>query len=183
MAYKVTETSLPDVLVIEPKVFDDSRGYFFESFNKNDFLDATGCNDEFVQDNVSFSHHGVIRGLHFQNPNPQGKLIRVISGAIFDVALDLRKSSNFFGKWTAIELSAENRYQLWVPKGFAHGFQVVSNEAVVAYKTTDFWNFESEQTIAWDDPGLGIDWPIRDNHTINDKDMCGASINNSKVFQ
>lgn len=182
MSYKATETLLPEVILLEPNVHSDDRGFFYESFNKRDFYEATGCDVEFVQDNVSFSHYGVIRGLHFQNPNPQGKLVRVIAGAIFDVAVDLRKNSPNFGKSVAIELSEKNNLQLWVPEGFAHGFQVISNDATVVYKTSDFWNQASEQILAWDDPLLSIPWPIQKKITLNEKDLSGKTLNHSKIF-
>ncbi|MDC0891140.1 dTDP-4-dehydrorhamnose 3,5-epimerase [Gammaproteobacteria bacterium] len=182
MPYKVIDTSLPEILLLEPTVYADERGHFFESFNKKDFFNATNCNVEFVQDNVSFSHKGVIRGLHFQNPNPQGKLIRVISGTIYDLAVDLRRGSKNFGQWVGVELSRENNLQLWVPEGFGHGFQVLSQEALVSYKTTDYWNSDSEHTIAWDDSFLSISWPIKENVTLNQKDLLGTNLNNSKVF-
>jgi len=181
MSYSITKTSLPDVLIINTTIYKDERGYFYESFNKKDFYLSTNQEVDFVQDNCSYSKKGVIRGLHFQNPRPQGKLIRVVSGSIFDVAVDIRKNSDSFGKWFGIELSSENHNQLWIPEGFAHGFQVISDEALVAYKTTDYWNPESEQSIAWDDPTLNIKWPLKDSVIINQKDASAKNLNKINI--
>ena len=153
---KVTPTNIPDVLILEPKVFGDSRGFFFESFNQQVFNDAVGQDVKFVQDNHSRSAKGVLRGLHYQIQQPQGKLVRVIQGAVFDVAVDLRKSSSTFGQWAGAELSEDNHCQLWVPAGFAHGFVVLSGSADFLYKTTDYWAPEFERSIAWNDPAIGI---------------------------
>jgi dTDP-4-dehydrorhamnose 3,5-epimerase len=156
----VIATTLPDVLILEPKVFGDERGFFFESFNERDFAASVG-DVRFVQDNHSKSRAGVLRGLHYQIRQPQGKLVRVIAGEIFDVAVDIRKSSPTFGRWAGVMLSAANRRQMWIPPGFAHGFVVVGESAEVLYKTTDYWAAEHERCIRWDDPALGIDWPQR----------------------
>jgi dTDP-4-dehydrorhamnose 3,5-epimerase len=159
MSLQVTETDLPGVLILKPKVFSDDRGFFFESFNSNSFIASTGNALSFVQDNHSRSTCGVLRGLHYQIQQPQGKLVRVIEGAIFDVAVDIRENSPTFGKWVGLELSADNNLQLWVPPDFAHGFLVVSEFAQVLYKTTDFFAPRHERSIRWDDPNIGIDWP------------------------
>ncbi|MDB5799679.1 MAG: rmlC [Rhodocyclales bacterium] len=157
---KVTPTIFPDVLLLEPKVFGDTRGFFLESFNARNFREATGLDVEFVQDNHSRSGRGVLRGLHFQNPKPQGKLVRVTQGAVFDVAVDMRKDSPNFGKWDGVELSGENHRQLWIPAGFAHGFLVLSDSADFLYKTTDYYAPEHEHCVKWDDPEIGIVWPL-----------------------
>jgi dTDP-4-dehydrorhamnose 3,5-epimerase len=159
MPYIVTPTRIPDVLVLEPKVFGDSRGFFFESFNQQDFNQATGIDVHFVQDNHSRSAKGVLRGLHYQMNRPQGKLVRVVRGRVFDVAVDVRKSSPTFGQWAGIDLSEENNKQFWVPAGFAHGFMVLSDSADFLYKTTDYYDLNSERSIAWNDPDIGIEWP------------------------
>lgn len=159
MAYQIETTKLPEVLILKPNIHLDSRGFFFESFNKEDFYKSTGLDVYFAQDNHSKSKKGTLRGLHYQISNPQGKLIRVISGEIFDVAVDLRRSSENFGKWISIKLSAENKKQLWIPKGFAHGFLTMTNEAEVIYKTTDYWSLEFERCITWNDNDIGINWP------------------------
>lgn len=166
-----TETKIKGVYVIEPKVFGDHRGYFMETYNYEDFKEA-GLDMVFVQDNQSKSKKGVLRGLHYQNPNPQGKLVRVISGEVFDVAVDLRKDSSTYGQWEGIRLSAENRKQFYVPEGFAHGFLVLSEEAEFVYKCTEFYHPEFEGSIAWNDPSIGINWPIENNMNIllSDKD-------------
>jgi len=160
MPYTATPTALPDVLILEPKVFGDSRGFFFESFNARDFAQATGLQADFVQDNHSRSGKGVLRGLHYQIQHPQGKLVRVVSGEVFDVAVDLRRSSPHFGQWVGVHLSADNFRQLWVPPGFAHGFVVLSEAAEFLYKTTDYWYPEHERSLLWNDPELDIHWPI-----------------------
>lgn len=156
---KVTPTAIPEVLVIEPKVFGDARGFFYESFNGRAFDEAVGRHVDFVQDNHSRSVKGVLRGLHYQIQQPQGKLVRVARGAVFDVAVDIRKSSSTFGKWVGVELTEENHKQLWVPEGFAHGFLVISESADFLYKTTDYYAPAHERAILWNDPGLGIRWP------------------------
>ena len=162
MSYKVTPTAIPDLLILEPKVFGDSRGFFFESFNAKNFAQATGLNVNFVQDNHSRSSKGVLRGLHYQLQQTQGKLVHVTQGAVFDVAVDIRKSSPTFGKWVGCELSDSNHRQLWIPPGFAHGFIVLSQTAEVIYKTTDYWVASDEDSIIWNDRDLGIDWPLKD---------------------
>ena len=162
MPYTVTKTDLPEVLILEPKVFGDDRGFFFESFNQRDFQQATGLDVSFVQDNHSKSSQAVLRGLHYQIQQPQGKLVRVTQGAVFDVAIDLRRSSSNFGKWVGVELSADNKRQLWVPPGFAHGFVVTSESAEFLYKTTDYWYPEHERNLLWCDPTVGILWPVKD---------------------
>ena len=158
---KILPCSLEGVFLLEPRLFEDARGYFFESFNQRAFQAATGIECSFVQDNHSVSAGGVLRGLHFQREQAQGKLVRVIAGEIFDVAVDVRRSSPHFGRWTGQYLSAENRRQLWVPPGFAHGFLVVSDRAEVLYKTTDYYAPQHERVIAWNDPAIGIEWPLR----------------------
>ena len=161
MPYHVTQTPLAGVLVLEPKVFGDARGFFFESFNARDFEQATGVEATFVQDNHSKSAKGVLRGLHYQTQHAQGKLVRVTQGAVFDVAVDIRKNSPTFGKWFGLELSAENKKQLWVPAGLAHGFLVTSESAEFLYKTTDYYHPEFERSILWNDPAIGINWPLQ----------------------
>jgi dTDP-4-dehydrorhamnose 3,5-epimerase len=182
MAYTVTPTRIPDVLVLEPKVFGDSRGFFFESFNQQDFNQATGLDVNFVQDNHSRSTKGVLRGLHYQLQQPQGKLVRVVRGAVFDVAVDIRKSSPTFGQWTGLELNEENHKQLWIPRGFAHGFVVLSDVADFLYKTTDYYAPAHERCIAWDDPVIGITWPQGMNAQLSSKDRAGVSLSQAEVF-
>lgn len=159
MAYRVTETGLPGVLILQPRVFGDERGFFMESFNQRDFAAATGLDVPFVQDNHSKSGRGVLRGLHYQIRHPQGKLVRVVSGEVFDVAVDMRRSSATFGRWEGLLLSAANQRQLWIPPGFAHGFVVTSESAEFLYKTTDYYAPAHERSIRWDDPALAIEWP------------------------
>ena len=156
----VIRASIPDVLIIEPKVFGDERGFFFESYNERNFREKTGVSDSFVQDNHSRSARNILRGLHYQIVQPQGKLVRVTAGEVFDVAVDIRKSSPTFGKWVGAHLSGDNKRQLWIPPGFAHGFVVISETAELLYKTTAYWAPEWERTIIWNDPSLAIDWPI-----------------------
>ncbi|MCJ7703163.1 MAG: dTDP-4-dehydrorhamnose 3,5-epimerase [Anaerolineales bacterium] len=172
-----TPTTIPDIILIQPKVFGDQRGFFFETYRASRFSEA-GIPDQFVQDNHSGSQKGTLRGLHYQIRQAQGKLIRVISGEIFDVAVDIRRSSATFGKWVGMNLSAENKHQLWVPPGFAHGFYVLSEWAEVMYKTTDFYAPDWERSIAWDDPDLGIDWPIAPGTepVLSEKDRHGKSL-------
>jgi dTDP-4-dehydrorhamnose 3,5-epimerase len=158
---KVIETQLSGVLIIEPRVFGDERGYFMETWNGGRYAEH-GIPDRFVQDNLSFSQRGVIRGLHFQNPSPQGKLVSVLDGAVFDVAVDLRRDSPTFGRWTGVELSSDNHRQLWVPVGFAHGFQVLSDTALLSYKCTNYYRPDAEQSLRWDDSNVGIRWPLPD---------------------
>ena len=179
---KVTPTSIPDVLVIEPKVFGDARGFFYESFNQQAFKQATGLNLNFVQDNHSRSTKGVLRGLHYQIQQPQGKLVRVVRGAVFDVAVDIRKSSATFGQWVGMELSEENHKQLWIPAGFAHGFMVTSESAEFLYKTTDYYAPEHERCIAWNDPDIGILWPSDVNPQLSAKDLAGQLFISAEVF-
>jgi dTDP-4-dehydrorhamnose 3,5-epimerase len=180
---KVTPTAIPDVLVIEPKVFGDARGFFYESFNGRAFDEAVGRHVEFVQDNHSRSVKGVLRGLHYQIQQPQGKLVRVVRGAVFDVAVDIRKSSPTFGKWVGMELTEENHKQMWVPEGFAHGFLVMSESADFLYKTTDYYAPAHERAILWDDPGLGIRWPdLGARPTLSAKDQAGASLEKAQFF-
>lgn len=177
----VTETKIPEVLVIEPKVFGDERGFFMESYNKNKFLKATGLDVDFVQDNHSRSGKGVLRGLHYQLKNPQGKLVRVTRGSVFDVAVDIRKHAPTFGQWVGIELTEENHKQLWIPAGFAHGFLVLSQEADFLYKTTSYYTPEHERCILWSDPELNISWP-NDTPILSQKDLLGTSLSNAEVF-
>ena len=180
---KVTPTTIPDVLVIEPKVFGDARGFFFESFNQKAFNEATGLDVHFVQDNHSRSAQGVLRGLHYQLQQAQGKLVRVVQGAVFDVAVDIRKSSATFGQWVGVELSAENHRQLWVPPGFAHGFLVLSDSADFLYKTTDYYAPEHERCIAWNDPALAIVWPdMGMAPCLSGKDQRGLGLAEAPVF-
>ena len=173
MPYTVTPTAISDVLILEPKVFGDARGFFFESFNARDFAQATGLQVEFVQDNHSKSAKGVLRGLHYQIQHPQGKLVRVVQGEVFDVAVDLRQSSATFGQWEGVHLSADNHRQLWVPPGFAHGFVVLSESAEFLYKTTDYWHPEHERSLLWNDPAVGITWPIDGQPLLAAKDAAG----------
>jgi len=183
MPITVTPTAIPDVLVIEPKVFGDDRGWFFESFNEKDFSIVVGEKVAFVQDNHSSSKKGVLRGLHYQIEQTQGKLVRVCHGTVFDVAVDLRKSFLTFGKWVGVELSAENKKQLWVPPGFAHGFLVLSETAEFLYKTTDYWHAASEKCIVWNDPTLNIQWPeIGMQPLLNPKDANGVSFLGAQYF-
>ena len=170
---QVTPTAIPDVKLIEPKVFGDARGFFFESYNRRSFSTA-GLDAEFVQDNHSRSHRGVLRGLHYQIQHAQGKLVRVIAGAVFDVAVDLRRASPTFGEHVAIELSADNKRMLWIPPGFAHGFIVVSEAAEFMYKTTDYWYAEHERTLLWSDPALRIRWPLAGAPVITSRDAAGS---------
>jgi len=176
MPITVTSTAIPDVLIIEPQVFGDDRGWFFESFNEKEFSAAIGKEVSFVQDNHSSSKKGVLRGLHYQTEQTQGKLVRVTRGAVFDVAVDIRQSSPTFGKWVGVELSADNKKQLWIPPEFAHGFLVLSETAEFLYKTTDYWHAASEQCIIWNDTSLSIQWPDIDMEPIlNPKDAAGLS--------
>jgi len=176
-------TSIPDVILIEPEVFSDSRGFFMEIFQARKFAEA-GLPTHFVQDNHSGSHRGILRGLHYQIQNPQGKLVRAITGTIFDVAVDLRKSSPTFGKWVGVILSAENHLQIWIPPGFAHGFYVLSDWAEVHYKTTDFYNPRGERTLRWDDPHIRIDWPLIEHQPplLSEKDAQGKYLSEAELF-
>ncbi|MFM0011372.1 dTDP-4-dehydrorhamnose 3,5-epimerase [Paraburkholderia sediminicola] len=175
-------TSLPGVLILEPKVFGDDRGFFFESFNAHAFEQATGLKREFVQDNHSRSSSNVLRGLHYQIQHAQGKLVRVVAGEVFDVAVDIRKSSPTFGKWVGVVLSASNKRQLWVPEGFAHGFVVTSESAEFLYKTTDYWCPEHERSIVWNDPAIGIEWPIDSQPQVAAKDAAGVLLRDAELF-
>jgi dTDP-4-dehydrorhamnose 3,5-epimerase len=179
---KVSATQLPEVLLIEPKFFGDARGFFFESFNQKAFDDAVGRHVDFVQDNHSRSSKSVLRGLHYQIRQPQGKLVRVVQGAVFDVAVDVRRSSPNFGRWVGEVLSAENNRQLWVPAGFAHGFLVLSDTADFLYKTTDFYSPPDERCIAWNDAAIGIEWPLDGAPVLSAKDAVGATLANAEVF-
>lgn len=178
----IVPTSLPGVLVIEPKVFGDDRGYFFESFNARAFAEATGVELAFVQDNQSGSATGVLRGLHYQIRHPQGKLVRVARGTILDVAVDMRRASPHFGRHVAVELSGENRRQLWIPPGFAHGFAVRSEFAEVLYKTTDYWHPEHERSLLWNDPALGIAWGVAEP-TLSAKDRDGKRLAEAETYE
>jgi dTDP-4-dehydrorhamnose 3,5-epimerase len=184
MPYTVTTTPLDGVLLLEPKVFGDERGFFFESFNQRDFDQATGLSVQFVQDNHSKSSQGVLRGLHYQIQHPQGKLVRVTAGEVFDVVVDLRSSSATFGRSYCITLSADNQKQLWIPPGFAHGFLVTSESAEFLYKTTDYWYPEFERSLLWSDPALGIEWPIAQGQepVLAKKDEVALSLSLAEVF-
>lgn len=179
---KAIPTAIPDVLIIEPKVFGDERGFFFESFNAKAFEQATGLKREFVQDNHSKSAKNVLRGLHYQIQRPQGKLVRVVQGEVFDVAVDIRKYSPTFGQHVAVQLSAENKRMLWIPEGFAHGFVVLSETAEFLYKTTDYWAPEFERCIAWNDKTFEIAWPIEGSPGISAKDALGVNFVTAEVF-
>ncbi|MDB9419344.1 MAG: dTDP-4-dehydrorhamnose 3,5-epimerase [Microcystis viridis Mv_BB_P_19951000_S69] len=179
---KVIPTEIPDVLIIEPQVYGDDRGFFLESFNQRDFREKTGVNTTFVQDNHSMSLKNVLRGLHYQIPNPQGKLVRVVSGSVFDVAVDARQSSPTFGQWVGCVLSAENKRIFWVPEGFAHGFLVLSERAEFLYKTTNYYYPQYEKTILWNDADLGIDWPLDTPPILSPKDQAGQPFKSVEVF-
>lgn len=179
---QIQTTSIPDVLIIEPKVFGDERGFFYESFNARKFEELTGVATTFVQDNHSKSARNVLRGLHYQLQQTQGKLVRVVAGEVFDVAVDIRKSSPTFGHWVGVVLSAENNRQLWVPPGFAHGFMVTSESAQFLYKTTDYWAPEFERSILWNDPAIGIDWPLDGAPMLSGKDQLGKLLADAEVF-
>ncbi len=179
---RAIRTVLPGVIILEPKVFGDERGFFFESFNARSFAEATGLQHEFVQDNHSRSQRGVLRGLHYQVQQAQGKLVRVTAGEVYDVVVNLRRSSPTFGRWIGMHLSAENKRQLWVPEGFAHGFVVLSEFAECLYKTTDYYAPEHERCIRWDDPTLAIDWPLKDTPQLSAKDQTGLNFVDAQVF-
>ena len=179
---QVTATDLPEVMIIEPKVFGDARGFFLESFNAKAFAEATGVNLPFVQDNHSRSAQGVLRGLHYQIKQAQGKLVRVVRGSVFDVAVDVRRSSPNFGHWVGVELTEDNNRQLWVPPGFAHGFLVLSASADFLYKTTDYYAPEHERSVLWNDPAIGIDWPLLGEPLLSGKDKVGALLKDAEVF-
>jgi dTDP-4-dehydrorhamnose 3,5-epimerase len=178
----VIQTDLPGVLILEPKVFGDERGFFYESFNARAFAEATGLPREFVQDNHSRSQRGVLRGLHYQVQQAQGKLVRVTAGEVYDVAVDIRRASPTFGRWIGVHLSAENKRQLWVPEGFAHGFLVLSEFAEFLYKTTDYYAPAHERCIRWDDPSLAIDWPLATAPQLSAKDQAGLTLNEAELF-
>ena len=182
MPYTVTKTAIPDVLILEPKVFGDARGFFYESFNAKDFAESTGLDVGFVQDNHSKSAKGVLRGLHYQIQHAQGKLVRVVQGEVFDVAVDLRRTSPTFGQWVCVHLSADNHRQLWVPPGFAHGFVVLSDSAEFLYKTTDYWYPEHERSLLWNDPAIGIDWPLDGPPLLAAKDAAGKLLAEAECF-
>ncbi|WP_435606595.1 dTDP-4-dehydrorhamnose 3,5-epimerase [Pseudomonas knackmussii] len=179
---KATRLAIPDVVLLEPQVFGDERGFFFESFNQRKFEAAVGPVRPFVQDNHSRSARGVLRGLHYQIQQPQGKLVRVVQGEVFDVAVDLRRDSPTFGQWVGAILGGENKHQLWIPEGFAHGFQVLSESAEFLYKTTDFWAPEHERCIAWNDPDLAIEWPAQGEPELSGKDRLGVRLSEAEVF-
>lgn len=183
MPFLVMPTGLPEVLLLQPTLFGDNRGFFYESFNARDFEKCTGLDCTFVQDNHSKSAHGVLRGLHYQIRHPQGKLVRVVSGAVFDVAVDMRKASPNFGKWTGTSLSAQNNHQLWIPAGFAHGFFVLSEFAEFLYKTTDYWYPEDEQSIRWNDPQIGVEWPLNCHPLLSKKDEVASLLADAAVFE
>jgi dTDP-4-dehydrorhamnose 3,5-epimerase len=179
---KLLRTAIPDVAVIEPKVFEDARGFFLESYHKGQLEAALDRRLEFVQDNHTLSARGVLRGLHYQLPHPQAKLVRVVRGEVFDVAVDLRRSSPTFGRWVGERLSAENRRMLWVPEGFAHGFLVLSGEAEFLYKTTDYYAPEHDRTLLWNDPALGIDWPLEGEPQLKPRDAAGVPLDRAETF-
>jgi len=178
----IIATDIPDVLIIEPKIFGDSRGFFFESFNAREFTRLTGVDAHFVQDNHSRSQRGVLRGLHYQIDNPQGKLVRVTQGEVLDVAVDIRRSSPTFGRWVATRLCAADHRQFWIPAGFAHGFLVLSESADFLYKTTDYFNPTAERCIRWDDPQLAIDWGLETAPLLSAKDQAGALLADADLF-
>jgi len=178
---KVVPSALPDVLIVEPRVFGDERGFFFESYNRRALADA-GLDAEFVQDNHSRSLRGVLRGLHYQVERAQGKLVRVVEGEVFDVAVDIRRSSPTFGRWMGIALSAQNKRMLWIPPGFAHGFLVLSDSADFLYKTTDYWYPEHERSLLWNDPAIGIEWPLDDPPMLAAKDIAGRPLASADVY-
>lgn len=179
---KIIPTSIADVFIIEPTVFGDERGFFYESFNEKKFRELTGADTAFVQDNHSKSVRGVLRGLHYQLQQTQGKLVRVVAGAVFDVVVDIRKSSPTFGKWHGFDLSSENKRMLWVPPGFAHGFVTISESAEFLYKTTDYWAPEFERAILWNDPAIGIEWPLDIEPQLSAKDKIGKLLADAEVF-
>ncbi|SHM73199.1 dTDP-4-dehydrorhamnose 3,5-epimerase [Phytopseudomonas punonensis] len=179
---QIIQTSIPDVLILQPKVFGDERGFFYESFNARAFTDATGLNPNFVQDNHSRSQRGVLRGLHYQVQQAQGKLVRVSAGEVYDVVVDLRRQSPTFGQWVGAHLSADNKRQMWVPEGFAHGFVVLSEFAEFLYKTTDYYAPAHERCIRWDDPKLAIDWQLQSEPKLSEKDQQGKLFDDAELF-
>jgi len=178
----VIQTSIPDILIIEPAIFGDERGFFYESYNQKVIAEKAGITQTFVQDNHSRSEKNVLRGLHYQVKQTQGKLVRVIAGEAFDVAVDIRKSSSTFGKWVGIVLSADNKRLLWVPQGFAHGFVVLSDSAEFLYKTTDYYAPEYERSIAWNDPDIAIEWPLPGEPILSQKDLRGQFLKDAEIF-
>lgn len=180
---QVIPTRLPGVLVLKPRVFTDARGFFLESFNEKSFAAATGFDVHFVQDNHSRSRRRVLRGIHYQLLKPQGRLVRVVSGSVFDVAVDLRRSSPSFGQWAGVELSDENTLQVWIPPGFGHGFAVRGDSADVAYKTTDYWYVEHDRAIAWNDPDVGIDWQLDGPPVLAEKDARAPRLRDAEVYE
>ena len=180
---QVVQTAIPEVLILEPQVYGDERGFFFESFNQQKFESLTGVKANFVQDNHSRSAVNVLRGLHYQIQQPQGKLVRVVAGEVFDVAVDLRRQSATFGKWVGVILSAENKRQLWVPPGFAHGFLVLKEGTEFLYKTTDYYAPQHERCIRWDDPEIGIEWPLSGEPALSAKDQLGLDFSKADVFE
>ena len=180
---QVLKTAIPDLLILEPKVFGDDRGFFFESFNQQTFQNLTGVKANFVQDNHSKSAANVLRGLHYQIEQAQGKLVRVTAGEVFDVAVDIRRQSVTFGKWVGVVLSAENKRQLWVPPGFAHGFVVLKDNTEFLYKTTDYYAPQYERCIRWEDPAIGIEWPITQAPILSGKDQLGLALSQAEVFE
>ena len=180
---QVVQTAIPDVLILEPKVFGDDRGFFFESFNQQTFQNLTGVKAHFVQDNHSKSAANVLRGLHYQIEQAQGKLVRVTAGEVFDVAVDIRRQSATFGKWVGVHLSAENKRQMWIPPGFAHGFVVLKDNTEFLYKTTDYYAPQYERCIRWDDPAIGIEWPITKLPILSGKDQQGLAFSQAEVFE
>jgi dTDP-4-dehydrorhamnose 3,5-epimerase len=178
---KLVQTNLPEVVLIEPRVFGDARGFFMESWNRDTFA-SLGIDVDFVQDNHSRSARGVLRGLHYQIRQPQGKLVRVVNGAVFDVAVDVRRSSPHFGEWTGHELSADNQRMMWVPPGFAHGFLVLSESADFLYKTSDYYSPENERCLLWNDPAVGVVWPLDDEPALSEKDRIGSLLSQAEVF-
>ncbi|MBM3351509.1 MAG: dTDP-4-dehydrorhamnose 3,5-epimerase [Betaproteobacteria bacterium] len=180
---QVIQTAIPEVLILEPKVFGDDRGFFFESFNQQTFENLTGVTANFVQDNHSKSAVNVLRGLHYQIQQPQGKLVRVVTGEVFDVAVDLRRKSSTFGQWIGVVLSADNKRQLWVPPGFAHGFLVLKDGTELLYKTTDYYAPQHERCVRWDDPAIGIEWPSTLQPLLSAKDKVGLDLASAEVFE
>ena len=178
----VIKTRIPEICIIEPRIFTDDRGYFYESFNLGKFSAAIGREVNFIQDNHSHSKQHTLRGLHYQMENPQDKLVRVVQGRVFDVAVDIRKSSPTFGQWVGVELSAENQRQLWVPAGFAHGFLVLSDTADFLYKVNHYWSPHSERRIIWNDPAIGIEWPVTDEPVLSPKDAAGVVLAQAETF-
>ena len=180
---QLVKTAIPEVLILEPKVFGDDRGFFFESFNQQVFQNLTGVKAHFVQDNHSKSAANVLRGLHYQIEQAQGKLVRVTAGEVFDVVVDIRRQSATFGKWVGVHLSAENKRQMWIPTGFAHGFVVLQENTEVLYKTTDYYAPQHERCIRWDDPAIGIEWPITQTPILSGKDQQGVALSQAEVFE